>query len=186
MLSLQFTSPEIYFCFHWEEGFILHVNHLLAATKLFVSYKQKHVHKVLVNGLVKLAQEISVVRWTDRPDMTIAANWDFKHQTKSYKICRHKILLKLELFTDMWWLLSSADNLLQNRLDPDQNKVFKKDIPDLDANLTYRWYSWRIVGKKSCFLKVSSMQKLSRVLGVKGYLTLLLLWYYKNRSWVQG
>ena len=34
--------------------------------------------KVLVNGLVKIAQEISVVRWTDRLDMTIAVDWDVK------------------------------------------------------------------------------------------------------------
>ena len=27
-------------------------------------------HEVLINLLVKLAQEQSVVRWTDRPDMT--------------------------------------------------------------------------------------------------------------------
>ena len=40
-----------------------------------------YVHEVLVNRLVKLAQEKSVVRWTDRPYMTIAVDWDVK-QTK--------------------------------------------------------------------------------------------------------
>ena len=30
--------------------------------RVFVSYKQKYVHEILVNRLVKLAQEISVVR----------------------------------------------------------------------------------------------------------------------------
>ena len=36
--------------------------------------------------LVKLAQEKSVVRWTDRPDMTfIAIDWDIKNQTKQTK-----------------------------------------------------------------------------------------------------
>ena len=39
----------------------------------------KYVHEVLVNCLVKLAQEKSVVRWTDRPDMTIAVDWDVKN-----------------------------------------------------------------------------------------------------------
>ena len=40
------------------------------------------MHEVLVNRLVKLAQEKSVVRWTDRPDMTIAVDWDIKQQNK--------------------------------------------------------------------------------------------------------
>ena len=34
--------------------------------------------EVLVNFLVNLAQEQSVVRRTDRPDMTIAVDWDVK------------------------------------------------------------------------------------------------------------
>ena len=48
--------------------------------RVFVSYKHKYVHKVLVNCLVKLAQETSVVRLSDRPDMTIAVDWDIKNQ----------------------------------------------------------------------------------------------------------
>ena len=40
------------------------------------------MHKVLVNCLVKLAQEKSVVRLTDHPYLTIAVDWDVKHQTK--------------------------------------------------------------------------------------------------------
>ena len=62
---------------------------LLSSTdsrRVVVSYKQKYVHKVLVNRLVKLAQEKSVVRLTDRPDMTIAVDWDVKHQTKQAKL----------------------------------------------------------------------------------------------------
>ena len=39
-----------------------------------VSYKRKYVHEVLVNPLVKLVQEKSVVRWTVCPDMTIAVD----------------------------------------------------------------------------------------------------------------
>ena len=38
------------------------------------------MHKVLVNYIVKLAWEKSVVKLTDRPDMTIAVDWDVKHQ----------------------------------------------------------------------------------------------------------
>ena len=37
--------------------------------RVVVSYKRKYVHNVLVDHLVKLAQEKSVVRWTDRPNM---------------------------------------------------------------------------------------------------------------------
>ena len=43
------------------------------------------MHKVLVNQFVKLAQQKSVVRWTDHPDITIAVDWDDKHQTKQRK-----------------------------------------------------------------------------------------------------
>ena len=47
-----------------------------------VSYKWKYVHEVLVNRSVKLAKEKCVVRWTDRPGMTIAVDWDLKYQTR--------------------------------------------------------------------------------------------------------
>ena len=40
------------------------------------------MHELLVNHLVMLAKEKSVVRRTDRPDMTMAVDWDFRHQTK--------------------------------------------------------------------------------------------------------
>ena len=43
--------------------------------------------EVLVNRLVKLAQEKSLVKRTDRPDMTIAVDWDVKHQTKQTNVC---------------------------------------------------------------------------------------------------
>ena len=54
------------------------------------------MHKILVNGLVKPAQEKSVIRWTDHPDMIIAIDWDVKHQTKS-KYCMKKVLWPLAL-----------------------------------------------------------------------------------------
>ena len=54
--------------------------------RVVVSYNRKYVHEVLVNPgvncLVKLARKKSVVRWADRPDMTIAVDWDVKHQTR--------------------------------------------------------------------------------------------------------
>ena len=53
-----------------------------------VSYKWKYMHEVLVNRLVKLVQEKSVVtlRWTDSPNMTIAVDWDIKHHSKQTKL----------------------------------------------------------------------------------------------------
>ena len=51
--------------------------------RVVVSHKRKYVHKVLVNCLVKLAQEKSVVRRNDHPDMTIAVDWEVKNQTKT-------------------------------------------------------------------------------------------------------
>ena len=47
--------------------------------RVFVSHKRKCVHEVLVNPLVKLAQEKVWLR--DRPDMIKAVDWDVKHQT---------------------------------------------------------------------------------------------------------
>ena len=40
------------------------------------------MHKVLVNLLFKLAQEKSVLRRTDHPDMNIPVDWEVKQQTK--------------------------------------------------------------------------------------------------------
>ena len=40
------------------------------------------MHEVLVNLVVKLAQEKSVVRCTDRLDMTITVDWDKNSRTK--------------------------------------------------------------------------------------------------------
>ena len=54
---------------------------IISTTWVVVSYKQTYVHEVLVNCLVKLAQEKSVVRWTDHPNMTIAVDWEVKNQT---------------------------------------------------------------------------------------------------------
>ena len=53
--------------------------------RVIVSYKRKYVHEVLVNSLVKFAEEKSVVRRTDCPDMTIAVNWGVKNETKQKK-----------------------------------------------------------------------------------------------------
>ena len=39
--------------------------------RVVVSYKRTYVHEVLVNSLVKLTRGKSVVRRTDRPDMTM-------------------------------------------------------------------------------------------------------------------
>ena len=51
------------------------------------------MHEVVVNCLVKLAQEKSVVRCTDNPDMTIAVDWDVKQtkRTKNKKTVGKKI-----------------------------------------------------------------------------------------------
>ena len=40
------------------------------------------MHKVLVNRLFKLAQEKSVARLTDLPNIAIAVDWDLRQQTK--------------------------------------------------------------------------------------------------------
>ena len=47
-----------------------------------VIYKRRYVHKVLVNRLVKLAQEKVWLQELTVPHMTIAVDRDVKHQTK--------------------------------------------------------------------------------------------------------
>ena len=59
--------------------------------RVVVSYTQKYVHVVLVNCLVKLDKEKSVVRLIDRPYMTIDVDWEVKDQTKQ----TNKILMLL-------------------------------------------------------------------------------------------
>ena len=55
--------------------------------RVVARYKRKYAHEELVNCLVKFAQEKkSVVRLTDRPDMTIAVDWDVKNQTIQTKV----------------------------------------------------------------------------------------------------
>ena len=63
--------------------------------RVVVSYRQKYVHKVLVNCLVKHAQEKREVRWIDRPDMSIAVDWDEKNQPK-----QTKLVVCHEVYTD--------------------------------------------------------------------------------------
>ena len=53
--------------------------------KVVVSYKRKYVHEVLVNCLFKLAQDKSVIRWTDRPAMTIAVDLGCKATKQTNK-----------------------------------------------------------------------------------------------------
>ena len=50
--------------------------------RVVVSYKRKYVHEVPVNRLFKLAQEKGVCRWTGRPVMTIAVDWDVNQCNK--------------------------------------------------------------------------------------------------------
>ena len=56
--------------------------------RVVVSYKRKYVHKVLVNRLVKLAQEKCMNKSTDSPNMTISVDWDIKHQNKQAKLLK--------------------------------------------------------------------------------------------------
>ena len=47
---------------------------------------QAKVPEVLFNRLAKLAQEKSVIKWTGRPDITTAVDWDVKNQTKPNQV----------------------------------------------------------------------------------------------------
>ena len=83
--------------------------------RVVVSYKWKYEHKVLVNHLVKLAQEKNVVRWTDHPDMTIAVDWDVKHQTKqTNKNCIMLFCCDKSKYTVYWCSKDRRESLLTN------------------------------------------------------------------------
>ena len=47
--------------------------------RVIVGFKRKYVHEVLVNCLVKFAQEKFMVWLSDHLDMTIAVDWDVQH-----------------------------------------------------------------------------------------------------------
>ena len=54
------------------------------SSKAVVNYWRKHMHLVLVNYLGSLPRN-SVVRLTDRHDMTIVVDWDVKPQIEQNK-----------------------------------------------------------------------------------------------------
>ena len=66
----------------------LPLNH---SRRVVVSYKRKYVHEVLMNCLFKLAQEY-VVRWTDRPAMTIAVNLGRKATKQTNKQTNYTLI----------------------------------------------------------------------------------------------
>ena len=70
--------------------------------KAGVCYKRKFVHEVLVNPLFKLAQEKSVVRLTDRPDMNITVYWDVKQQTHCATKHEVKVVRIVDLFIHVY------------------------------------------------------------------------------------
>ena len=84
--------------------------------RVVVSYKLKYVHEVLINCLVKFAKEKSMVRSTDRPDMTIAVDWYIKNKqllifnitNMSFNvICENKIPAKISVI----WLAVNHSNI---------------------------------------------------------------------------
>ena len=78
----------------WDWSFSsLPLNHL---RRIVVSYKRKYVREVLVNCLFKLAQETRVIKWTDRPAMTIAVDLGRKttKQINKQTICEKQLLLR--------------------------------------------------------------------------------------------
>ena len=59
--------------------------------RVVVSYKRKDVHEVLVNcSLVQACSGKSVVRWTDRPAMTIAVDLGRKATKQTNKVSRRR------------------------------------------------------------------------------------------------
>ena len=79
-------GPVPYFRGDWLwNNFYGHSPPFADSRRVVVSYKQKYVHEELVQRLFKLSHQKSVVRWTDRPDMTIAVYWDIKQQTNQIK-----------------------------------------------------------------------------------------------------
>ena len=91
---------------------------LIYSRRVVVSYKRKYVHKLLVNRLLKPAQEKSVVKWTDRPAMTIAVDMGRK-ATKTNKQNKMNLGNNSQLMED-WsgrcWLVATCLDVLPVQL----------------------------------------------------------------------
>ena len=86
---------------------------LVALLLIPPSYKRKYAHEVLVNCLIKLAQEKSVVRWTDRPTMTIAIDLGRKATKQTNKqISPEPFDEYLDEGGGVWYSLFIKKNLL--------------------------------------------------------------------------
>ena len=105
-------DPGLVSCFHgnWSwNNFYGHSPAFSDLRRVVVSYKGKHTQEVLVNHLVKLAQEKSVVRCADCPNMTIAVDWDVKHEIKqTINWLANKILVLIS-FAQMGLINAHAD-----------------------------------------------------------------------------
>ena len=75
--------------------------------RVVLSYKQKYVHKVLVNCLVMLVQKNSVVWWNERPYMAISVDWDVKQQPNQNQIFTFPLrVFKWNSTFEMWFIPS--------------------------------------------------------------------------------
>ena len=74
------------------------------SSRAVVSYWPKDVHQVLVNYLDLSLPRKSVVRLTDRLDMTIVVDWDVKPQNKQNAILRLRMGFVEKRFWDMSYL----------------------------------------------------------------------------------
>ena len=72
-----------YFCGNWSWNYFYGHSPFCWFKKGCCQLQVKVFWLLLI--IVKLAQEKSVVRWTDRPDMTIAVDCNVKNQTKKTK-----------------------------------------------------------------------------------------------------
>ena len=71
---------------------------LIHSRRVVVSYKRKYVHEILVNRLFKPAQEkVWLLRWTDRPAMTIAVDLGRKANKQTISTLLSKMYLPAPL-----------------------------------------------------------------------------------------
>ena len=83
--------------------------------------------RLLVNCLFKLAQEKSVVKWTDRPARTIAVDLGRKATNKTNKIFESGCFTQVLLYSSLIFILLTCYTLVvgmhfqcENSVDPDQ------------------------------------------------------------------
>ena len=119
---------------------------LIHSRRVVVSYKRKYVHELLFNRLFKACPGKSVVRWTDRPAMTIAVDLGRKANKQTNKqtsfITSEPVLhfrqVVYELPRTRWV------NALGSQAS-DESNLFRFHLVTISTKLFQFWTNWFVM-----------------------------------------